>query len=136
MRNALGFDFGAHLAHELTGLARRIPPITAADPAHGQDMLELKSRSDVPGPVTRDPTGAAEFIDAHGARWDVKGCNSGFRPSKGGFDLRTDAGKVDTSLRGGENVVLDTSKMAPGDLAALKAEGVALGWGNRVVYWP
>ncbi len=30
--------------------------------------LELEKRGDVAGPITRDPTGAAEFIDAQGCR--------------------------------------------------------------------
>lgn len=119
----------------------------ARDPAHGGKItaktvqernvgLGLEERGVVPGPITRDPTGAAEFIDARGGKWDVKGFNSGFRPSRGGFDLGTDAGKVDKSLNEGENVMLDTSKMSPGDIGALRLEGAARGWGNRVVYWP
>ena len=66
----------------------------------------------------------------------MKGFNSGFRLFKGGFDLETDAGKVDKSLNEGESVMLDTSKMSSGDIGALKAEGAGRGWGNRVVYWP
>lgn len=119
----------------------------AQDPAHGgkitvkteqerQVGLNLERRGDIPGPITRDPTGAAEFIDARSVKWDVKGFNSGFKPSRGGFNLKTDADKVDKSLRGGENVMLDTSKMSPGDVDALKAEGAARGWNDRVVYWP
>lgn len=98
--------------------------------------LELEKRGDVPGPITRDPSGRAEFIDAKGNKWDVKGFNSYYRPSEGGFRLQTDANKVDKSLREGENVMLDTSKMTPNDIAALKAEGAARGWGDKVVYWP
>lgn len=119
----------------------------ARDPAHGGKItaktaqerkvgLELEKRGDVPGPIIRDPTGAAEFIDARGGKWDVKGFNSGFRPSKGGFDLGTDAGKVDKSLSEGESVMLDTSEMSLGDINTLKVEGAARGWGNTVVYWP
>ena len=32
--------------------------------------------------------------------------------------------------------MLDTSTMTPSDTAALKAEGAARGWGDKVVYWP
>ena len=66
----------------------------------------------------------------------MKGFNSYYRPSKGGFSLQRDADKVDASLREGENVMLDTSTMTPNDIAALKAEGAARGWGDKVVYWP
>ena len=119
----------------------------ARDPAQGGRInlkteqerrvgLELEKRGDVPGPITRDPTGKAEFIDAQGNKWDVKGFNSYYRPSEGGFRVQVDANKVDKSLREGENVMLDTSKMTPNDIAALKAEGAARGWGDKVVYWP
>lgn len=98
--------------------------------------LELEKRGAVPGPITRDPTGKAEFIDTQGNKWDVKGFNSYFKPSKGGFDLQMDANKVDKSLREGENVMLGTSTTTQRDIAALKAEGAARGWGDKVVYWP
>jgi hypothetical protein len=119
----------------------------ASDPAHGGKIsiksiqertvgLELEKAGKVPGPITRDPTGAAEFIDGKGNKWDVKGFNSNFSPKKGGFSAATDAGKVDKSLALGENVMLDTSKMNDADVAALKSEGTARGWGDRVQYWP
>jgi hypothetical protein len=66
----------------------------------------------------------------------VKGFNSNFPPRKGGFSLARDAEKVDKSLALDENVMLDTSKMKPADVAALKQEGLARGWGDRVRYWP
>jgi len=119
----------------------------ASDPAHGGKIdpksmqerrvgLDLEARGEVPGPLTRDPTGGAEFIDSVGQKWDVKGFNSNFTPKKGGFDLIRDAGKVDKSLALGENVMLDTSKMSPTDVQALRAEGTQRGWGNRVKWWP
>jgi hypothetical protein len=119
----------------------------ASDPAHGGKIspksiqertvgLELEKAGKVPGPITRDPSGKAEFIDGAGNKWDVKGFNSDFPPKKGGFSLAKDAGKVDKSLASGENVMLDTSKMKPEDVAALKKEGTARGWGDRVQYWP
>ena len=66
----------------------------------------------------------------------MKGFNSNFPAQKGGFSLARDAGEVDRSLALGENVMLDTSKMKPADVAALKQEGAARGWGERVKYWP
>ena len=121
--------------------------ILAKDPAHGgrsnakneQERLvglELEQRGAVPGKLTRDPSGAAEFIDGTGQKWDVKGFNSSFKPSKGGFNLQVDAGKIDKSLKQGENVMVDTSRMAPPDVTALKTEGETRGWGNKVIYWP
>jgi hypothetical protein len=55
------------------------------------------------------------------------------RRRKAGFYFARDAGNVNKSLAPGENVMLDTSKMKPADVAALKQEGAARGWGK---YWP
>jgi len=58
----------------------------------------LEAQGEMPAPIVRDPTGQADFIDAAGQKWDVKGFNSRYPPAKGGFDLMRDAGKVDKSL--------------------------------------
>ena len=119
----------------------------AKDPAHNGKItpgslqerhvaLELEQRGEIPSPVQRDPSGAADFLDGAGTKWDVKGFNSNFPPRKGGFSLARDAGKVDKSLALGENVMLDTTKMNPADIAALKAEGAARNWGDQVKWWP
>ena len=119
----------------------------AEDPAHGGKItraseqernvaLDLEARGDVPGPIRRSPTEGADFIDGNNQQWDVKGFNSKFPPNKGGFDLATDAGKVDKELAAGENVMLDTSKMSESDIDALRAEGQVRGWGDRVKWWP
>lgn len=119
----------------------------ARDPAHAGKIgpksiqersvgLDLEARGDVPGPIVRDPSGAAEFIDGAGQKWDVKGFNSNFPPKKGGFDLVRDADKLDASLAQGENVMLDTSQMSGQDIQALKAEGANRNWGDRVKWWP
>ena len=44
--------------------------------------------------------------------------------------------EVDASLKLGENVMLDTGKMTPTDVASLKAEGAARGWGDKVQWFP
>ncbi len=98
--------------------------------------LGIEERGDVPGPIRRDQTPASDFIDATGQPWDVKGFHSGYPPKKGGFDLEVDAAKIDRALQSGENIMLDTSKMSPADIAALRSAGEARGWGNRVQWWP
>jgi hypothetical protein len=50
--------------------------------------------------------------------------------------LSRDAGKIDAELARQENVIVDTSKMSAADVRALRAEGAARGWGNRVKWWP
>ena len=119
----------------------------AKDPSRGGGMddkseqerkvgLDLESRGLLPGRITRDPTGRAEFVDRNGQKWDVKAFNSNYPQRKGGFALKRDADVVEKSLGKNENVIVDTSNINPNDLAALKLEGAARNWGNRVIYWP
>lgn len=119
----------------------------ASDPAHGgringKTMRErevgigAEARGLVSGPILRDPTGAAEFIDSDGQAWDVKGFRSDFPPKAGGFDLARDLGKVERELAAGHNVIIDTEKLDERDLEALKLEVERRGLGDRVVYWP
>ena len=121
--------------------------ILARDPAQGGKVtpktvreaevaVSLEESGKVPGPIQRDPTGGADFIDGSGKPWDVKGFDSGHSPAQGGFDLATDAGAVDKSLTLGEDVMLDTGKMSPADIASMKAEGIKRGWGDRVKFFP
>lgn len=126
-------------AEELEDLAR--------DPAHGgrvtpgsareRDVgLGLEGSGEVAGPITRDPTGSAEFIDGNGQAWDVKGFNSNYTPRKGGFSLERDAGKVERELASGENVMLDTGNLSPEHSQLLKEEALRRGWEDRVKFWP
>lgn len=119
----------------------------ASDPAHGGRIdgktmrerevgLGAEARGLVSGPIRRDPTGAAEFIDSDGQAWDVKGFRSDFPPKSGGFDLARDLGKVERELAAGHNVIIDTEKLDERDLGELKLEVERRGLGDRVVYWP
>jgi hypothetical protein len=119
----------------------------AEDPAHGGKVspasvqertvaLALEARGEVPALISRDPTGQADFTDAAGQKWDVKGFNSYFPSHNGGFDLMRDAGKVDNALAGGEYVMLDTTRLYPNHLRDLENEGSRRGWGQRVKWWP
>lgn len=121
--------------------------ILGKDPAQGGKVtpstlreaevaVALEEAGQVKGPIRRDPTGGADFIDADGKPWDVKGFDSGHTPAQGGFELATDAAKVDKSLALREDVMLDTGKMSATDISALKAEGVKRGWGDRVKFFP
>lgn len=123
--------------------------LLARDPAHGGKVtpgsvreaevaVSLEESGQVQGPIQRDPTGAADFIDGNGTPWDVKGFNSHQPIAQGGFDLATDAAKVDTSLAQGENVMVDTGQMTADDVKALKAEGAKPphNWGDKVKFFP
>lgn len=136
----------APLQDQLGSRSQEAYDALAADPSRG-NVTDDKSRQErqvglnaerqglLPGPITRDPIGAAEFIDGAGQAWDVKAFNSKFPSFMGGFDVHVDAGKVDKSLALKENVIIDTTNMTKQDVESLRAEGVVRGWGNRVI-WP
>ncbi len=131
---------------QLGSRSREAYDALAADPSHGNE-IEPKGRQErqvglnaerqglLPGPITRDPTGAAEFIDGTGQAWDVKAFNSKYPSYKGGFNVYRDAGVVDDSLTINENVIIDTTNMTQQDIDSLRSEGIVRGWGRRVI-WP
>lgn len=137
---------GSALQEELGSRSREAYDALAIDPSRGkvvkergeqerQAGLNAERQGLLPGPITRDPTGAAEFIDATGQAWDVKAFNSNPQYIKGRFNVRDDADKVDDSLALKENVIIDTTNMTQQDVESLRSEGIIRGWGNRVI-WP
>jgi hypothetical protein len=71
----------------------------AKDPAHGGAVrdktlreaevgVELEEAGKLPKPITRDPSGAAEFIDGMNQPWDVKRFNSNFPARRGGIPFK------------------------------------------------
>lgn len=120
----------------------------ARDPAHGGNItpnsrqeatigLDLEDSGQLPGPIRRDPTGGAEFVDANGQDWDVKGFNSNFPPNRGGYNLNSSMQKIHESIRDGENVIIDTSKMTPQAVQELRTAVEANdSWAGKVLWWP
>jgi hypothetical protein len=119
----------------------------AADPAHNGKAtpgsrreavvgLGLEKSGALPGPITRDPSGRAEFIDANGKKWDVKAFNSNFKPRKGGYDLKKSLTKIEGEFNEGENVILDTKDLKPEHVAELKAAIEAKGWADKILWYP
>lgn len=120
----------------------------ARDPAHGGNItpnsrqeamigLDLEESRQLPGPIRRDPTGGAEFVDADGQDWDVKGFNSSFPPNRGGYDLTSSMRKIRESIRDGENVIIDTSKMSQQAVQELRTEVETNDdWAGKVLWWP
>jgi hypothetical protein len=67
----------------------------------------------------------------------VKGFNSNFPPSQGGYDLGASMTKIGDALASGENVILDTTKMSANAIQELRAAVQAeTGWSGRVLWWP
>ncbi|TNJ67833.1 PrsW family intramembrane metalloprotease [Paenibacillus hemerocallicola] len=100
-----------------------------------QAGLELEARGDLPGPIVRDPNPAgAEFIDAKGVKWDVKGWYSKYAPK--GYSLEKAIAGIEESLSKGENVIIDTTKMFPEHIKEVQEAVNTLGFSDKVLWWP
>jgi hypothetical protein len=118
----------------------------AKDPAHNGVVsekslreaevgLSLEESGQLPKPITRDPSGMAEFVDGLKQRWDVKRFNSNFPPKRGGYTLQDSLAKIEAELAKGENVIVDTVDMRPEHVAELRAGVHAKGWDARVLWY-
>jgi hypothetical protein len=116
------------------------------DPKHGitektrqeaEAGLGVEERGDVRGPLTRDPSGDAEFFDGNHQAWDVKQFDS-THPGRGGqYTLEDSMAKIQKEIRTGENVIVDTRNITAEEIAELR-QGV-LGrtdWIGKVKFWP
>lgn len=100
-----------------------------------QAGLELEVRGDLPGPIIRDPNPAgAEFIDAAGVQWDVKGWYSKYAPK--GYSLEKAVADIQESLSKGENVIIDSTKMFPEHIKEVSEAVNELGLSDKVLWWP
>lgn len=119
----------------------------ASDPSHGgeirdgnwqeaQAALGLERSGQLPSPVRRDPSGAADFIDGKGVQWDAKAFNSNFPPRKGGYTLEASMRKIGESFRDGENVIAITEDLSSADADELVTAIEEQGWSERVLFWP
>ena len=119
----------------------------AGDPAHGGDItkgsfreayvgLRLERSGILPGAITRDPSGSAEFQDGAGTRWDVKGFSSHWPVAEGGFLLANAESSLAEELAAGQNVILDRKSLSSAHDEALARLVVARGWQARVLWYP
>lgn len=98
--------------------------------------LDLEKSGKVKGPITRDPTGKAEFYDANGQAWDVKSFNSNYKPSKGGYTLEKSIKSILKSLSENENVMLDVTNLSTQHKTELLNKLSELGLMDKVIVWP
>jgi WXG100 family type VII secretion target len=135
-------DDGAYIATQYD----RYQPL-AADPAHAGIVSEktlresgvglaLEGRGQLPGPIVRYPTPAAEFTDATGQAWDVKTFNSNFPPKKGGFEVNKTMREIKSELDKNENIILDTKDLTPAHIAQLKEAIEKAGIQDQVLWYP
>ena len=129
------------------GATRKRYDELSKDPAHNGKIspksrnearvgMKLEQDGKLPGPIKRDPSGGAEFIDAKGAKWDVKSFDSRWPPRKGGFSLTRDVQKIEQELLGGENVILDTQNLTAQHKAQLQQAIQSKSWGSRIQWFP
>jgi len=112
--------------------AKRIP-ITgslAGGIEESQSILGVLENGDIPWPVTPDPSGDAEIIDANGQAWDVKA----FRSQN--FNLEKAALKLQIEFHSKENVILDTRWLSKEDAWKLYQKIASKGWSKNVRWWP
>ena len=120
--------------------AERIEEL-AKDPAKGgrvddktrreaEVALQLEEMGLLAGPIRRDPSGDAEFIDRRGTLWDIKQ----FHSENGWFDLREAVKTIRGEILAGENVILDTKFLDANDAAALRSVIEANGWQRKILW--
>ena len=120
--------------------AERIEEL-AKDPAKGgtaddktrreaEVALQLEEIGKLAGPIIRDPSGCAEFIDRRGTLWDVKQ----FHSEEGHFNLGKAVGKIKGEILAGENVILDTKFLDPNDAADLRSAIETNGWQRKILW--
>lgn len=119
----------------------------ALDPAHGNRAtanslreaeagLALEAWGKLPGPIRREKSGASEFVDARGQRWDVKRFNSHFPTWSGGFVLDRALDKLAGQFAQKEFVILDRTDLTTVHAQSLRQAIDARGWNDRVLWYP
>lgn len=109
--------------------------VTPGTIAEREAALKLETKGEIPGPITRDLSGAGDFIDANGNMWDVKSFNSNFPVKKGGFTVDKSMKTIEESLEKGEKVIINPTNMSSEDVQALKNALKGRGLGEEVVKW-
>lgn len=97
--------------------------------------IELENSGQLAGPVVRDRTGDAEFINIAGQKWDIKGFNSYEPPRKGGYKLEDSLEKIQKEFRKNENVILDTTNLKPGHAQELYRAIQERGWSDKILWY-
>jgi hypothetical protein len=126
--------------------AKRLEEL-ASDPASGGEAtygstqkaraaLGLEKAGLLPAPVRRDPTGATDFIDGRGLRWNAHEFNSKFSSRQGGHDIRTPIIEIGVDLLNGKNVILITENLSTEATNELNAVVDSAGLGDHVLLWP
>jgi hypothetical protein len=114
----------------------------AKDPAHGGEVtagsqreaevgLNLEERGELPGPISREASGEAEFVDGKGQAWDVKG----FHSEGGRFDIEYSMSKIEREIALNRNVILDGQNLSQADIASLRAAIDEAGLTDKIIWY-
>ncbi len=111
----------------------------AFDPAQKKLQLRevevafwLAEHGKVSLPITRDASGAGEFVDGTGRVWDIKSYQSAsLGQGVSSFDLDRVLGDIRAELEEGEGVVIDTSGLSSEDLGVLRERLLEASWYPR-----
>ncbi len=92
--------------------------ITSNSAREAKIGLYLEQQGLLPGPITREASGASEFIDATGQSWDVKAFRS-HDPNGERIPLAHMISKIDEEIASGENLILDISLLDEADRVSI-----------------
>jgi hypothetical protein len=81
----------------------------------------IEKKGALPGPLRRDPSSAADFIDRLGRSWDVKTPASFAANGKKIFNLKQSLLSIETELKAGENIILSLIRLSKEDASTLIA---------------
>lgn len=81
--------------------------------------IAAEEKGKIPGPLKRDPTKAAEFIDCLGRAWDVKTPPSFASNGKRVFDLQEVLTSIKKELNSGEYIILSMIRLDQKDALTL-----------------
>ncbi len=112
------------------------PAVKRAKPEEARVGQALEHRGDLPGPIVRDQSGDAEFIDAEGRAWDIKAFNDQYPGRRGHFTVEDSMRSVAKELGAKNSVILDTRSLTPANVAALRAALEAAGQLDQVLWYP
>jgi hypothetical protein len=95
--------------------------------------LGLEENGMIDGPIIRDPTDNAEFIDANGQAWDVKSFYSAYKPK--GYNLNDAIENINKSIEKNEYVIIDTTYLDEIDLQELLNAIEELNIKEKILVW-
>ena len=127
----LSSNFSSRVAQKITGIKEKphwkslmiepdeIKKITSKSIIEGLSGIAAEESGLIPGPLQRDPSKAAEFIDRLGRSWDVKTPISFTPDGKRVFKVEHIINGIKRDLQLGENIILNLMRLEQKDTLGL-----------------